>query len=169
MPVPKKMHRYLLLMLALGCASSPNTFVRPADVYNPNPVEYPSYYDALSADLFWRCMTPEVGGVRVEGYAVASTRENLPISNFQVTLTARDAKGNELAKRWTYADRLGPTQYEPVPFTISGPATERVARYDLYYAFDIPGERRRWNERRFGTVEDVCSDRWRRKVKPPAS
>ena len=166
------MYRYVILILAVtltGCASSPSTFARPADVYNPNPAEYPSYYDALSADLFWRCTTPDVGGVSVEGYAVASTRENLPISNFQVTLTARDAKGNELAKRWTYGDRLGPTQYQPVPFTISVPAVKRVGRYDLYYTFEIPGERRRRNEQRFGTVEDVCSGRWRRNVKPPAS
>jgi hypothetical protein len=166
------MYLYVILILAVilpGCASSQETVTRPADVYNPNPAEYPSYYDALSADLFWRCTTPDVGGVSVEGYAVASTRENLPISNFQVTLTARDAKEKELAKRWTYGDRLGPTQFQPVPFTISVPAAEGVSRYDLYYAFEIPGERRRWNERRFGTVEDVCSERWRRKAKPPAS
>ncbi|MFQ5931529.1 MAG: hypothetical protein ACE5MM_03890 [Nitrospiraceae bacterium] len=164
------MYRCLILALILtGCASSQSTFARPADVYNPNPVEYPSYYDALSADLFWRCMTPEVGGVTVAGYAVASTRENLPINNFQVTLYARDAKGNELAKRWTYGDILSPSQSQPVPFQISVPATEGVARYDLYYAFAIPGERRRQREGKFGTVEEVCGSRWRRKPKPPAS
>jgi hypothetical protein len=162
------MYRYLILALALtGCASSPSTFTRPADVYNP--VEYPSYYDALSADLFWRCKTPDVGGGTIEGYAVSSTRENLPISNFEVALFARDAKGKTVAKRWTYGDRLSASQFQPVPFQISVAAVEGVARYDLYYAFQIPGERRRWSERRFGTIEDVCSDRWRRKAEPPAS
>lgn len=162
------MYRYWMLILTLvlnGCASAQGTVSRPADVYNP--ANYPFYYDALSADLFWRCKTPDVGGVSVEGYAVASTRENLPIGNFQVTLRARDAKGKELVNRWTWGDRLNPTEFQPVPFTISVPAAEGVSRYDLYYAFDVPGERRRSSERRFGTVEDVCGERWRRKAETP--
>jgi hypothetical protein len=132
-------------------------------------VEYPSYYDALSADLFWRCMTPEVGGVMVVGYAVASTRENLPIHNFAVTLYARDAKGNELARRWTRGDRVSASQIQPVPFTISVPAAEGVAGHDLFYALQVPVGGRRRSERRSGRVEDVCGDRWQRKATPPGS
>lgn len=162
------MYRYLVLILAVilgGCASSQEVGTRQSDIYNP--VNYPSHYDALAADLFWRCKTPDVGGVSVEGYAVASTRENLPIRDFEVTLYARDAKKTELAKRWTYGDRLSPSQFQPVPFTISVPAVAGTVRYDIYYAFEIPsqvpGQR---TERRFGTVEDVCSERWRRKTEP---
>jgi hypothetical protein len=90
------MHRFLIFALVLaGCASPPSTFTRPIDLYNP-PAEYTYYYDALYADLFWRCVTPERGGVNIEGYAVTSLRSNMAIFNFEVRLTARDAKGNPL-------------------------------------------------------------------------
>ncbi len=79
-------HRFLILALVLaGCASPPSTFRQPVDIYNP-PAEYAYYYDALYADLFWRCVTPEQGGLRVEGYAVTSLRNNMAILNFEVRL-----------------------------------------------------------------------------------
>lgn len=159
------MFRYLMLILPLiliGCASSPSTFNRPADLHNPNPGEFPSHYDALSADLFWRCKTPDVGGRSVEGYAVASTRENLPIRNFSVTLFARDAKGSTVTRRATWGDRLSPSQFQPVPFTITVPAAEGVARYDLFYSFHVLDGREQVS--RIGTVEDACGERWRRKT-----
>ena len=57
------MYRYLILALALGVtACGPkSTFRQPVDIYNP-PAEYAYYYDALYADFFWRCVTPERGG-----------------------------------------------------------------------------------------------------------
>jgi hypothetical protein len=133
------MHRFLIFALVLaGCASPPSTFTRPIDLYNP-PAEYTYYYDALYADLFWRCVTPERGGVNIEGYAVTSLRSNMAIFNFEVRLTARDAKGNVLAQRWTYGDRLSPSNLDPVPFAIAVPAADGVSRYDLYYYFMSDG------------------------------
>ena len=185
------MYRYLILALALtGCALPPSTFTRPADLYNP-PEEYAYYYDALYADFFWRCVTPERGGVRVEGYAVSSLRNNIAILDFEVRLFALDAKGNILGDRWTYGDRLSPSNLDPVPFAITVPAAADVVRYDLYYYFEVPewhgnnggdgGAQGRPRIQRvrvvlasmgldyFGTIEDVCGGRWQRKLLPPAS
>ncbi len=181
------MHRFLILALVLaGCASPPSTFRQPVDIYNP-PAEYAYYYDALYADLFWRCVTPERGGVRVEGYAVTSLRNNMAILNFQVRLFARAAKGEVLAEGWSYGDRLNPSNLDPVPFTIAVPAADDVSRYDLYYNFEVPdgngnGGTARGTDRVqrvrmelaagltwFGTIEDVCGVGWQRKVVPPAS
>jgi hypothetical protein len=134
------MHRLMILTLVIaGCASAPSTFTRPADVYKPG-AEYAYYYDALYADFFWRCVTAERGGVRVEGYAVSSLRNMVGLVNFEVRLTARAAKGEKLAEGWTYGDRLNAAQSEPVPFAVSVPAAGDVSRYDLYYQFVVPGE-----------------------------
>jgi len=180
------MYRFLILALVLaGCASPPSTFRQPVDIYNPPP-EYAYYYDALYADFFWRCVTPEQGGVRVEGYAVTSLRNNMAILNFEVRLFARAAKGEVLAERWTYGDRLNPSNLEPVPFAIAVPAAGDVSRYDLYYFFVVADgngggsvqapphvERVRIKLAAgldyFGTIEDVCSVRWQRKVLPPGA
>ena len=176
------MYRYLILALALtGCALPPSTFTRPADLYNP-PAEYAYYYDALWADLFWRCTTPEGEGVRVEGYAVSSLRNNMAFFNFEVRLFALDAKGNILADRWTYGNTTGAVRLEPVSFAISVPAAGEEVRYDLYYRFesmDGGGQARGGHRRQqvrlvvfgagmevFGTIEDVCGERWRRKDMP---
>ncbi len=128
-------HRFLILVLVLaGCTLPPSTFRQPVDIYNP-PAEYAYYYDALYADFFWRCVTPEQGGLRVEGYAVSSLRNNIAILDFEVRLFARAAKGEVLAEGWTYGDRLSPSNLEPVPFAIAVPAADDVSRYDLYYYF----------------------------------
>jgi hypothetical protein len=175
------MYRYLILALALtGCALPPSTFTRPADLYNPP--EYPFYYDALYADLFWRCKTPEGGGVRVEGYAVSSTRSSMALLDFEVRLIAQDAKGNILADRWTYGDRVDADNVTPIPFAIAVPAAGEGVRHELYYRFQVPdgngngngtaqhGRRVRLvsaaGQEIFGTIEDVCSDRYRRKDMP---
>ena len=182
------MHRFLIMALILaGCAPSSGTFKQPADVYNP-PAEYAYAYDALYAELFYRCVTPERGGVRIEGYAITSLRNNMAILDFQVRLFALDAKGNVLTQRWTYGDRLSPTNLDPVPFAIAVPAADGVARYDLYYKFVVPDGNGNGNGTAqgiphiqrvrmvpaagldfFGTIEDVCSVRWQRKVIPPGS
>ncbi len=157
------MYRYLILALALtGCALPPSTFTRPADVYKPT-AEYANYYDALYADFFWRCVTPE-DRTTVRGYAVSSMRNMVGLVNFEVRLTARAAKGEKLAEGWTYGDRLNAAQSEPVPFTIAVPAAGEGVRYDLYYAFEVPIEGS--SEHQFGTIEDVCGGRWRRKDMP---
>ena len=79
LPKGHTMVRTLILIMALalaGCAATPRTFTRPANLYDP--AGYPFYYDALWADFFWRCPTPpEEGGVQVEGYAVSSMRSNM--------------------------------------------------------------------------------------------
>ncbi len=178
-----------LLIVALvlaGCASPASTFRQPADVYNP-PADYAYYYDALYADLFWRCVDGERGGVHVDGYAVTSLRSNMAILNFQVRLFARDAKGEKLGEGWTYGDRLSPSNLDPVPFTIAVPAAEEVARYDIYYNFEVPDGNGNGTTSQitprvrkariklaagltyFGTIEDVCGARWQRKVTPPES
>jgi hypothetical protein len=162
------MYRYLIVALVLtGCASSGSTFTRPADVFNP--VDYTHRYDGLFAVLFWRCVGPEETGVNVEGYAVASRRTGVGLNNFQVRLTARDSKGSALAVRSVWGARLNARQFEPVPFQISVPAAGEGGRYDIYYSFRVrePGERR--DQVRFGTIEDVCGDRWQRKATPPGS
>lgn len=175
---------YFILALALaGCASS-STFTRPADLYHP--VGFPSSYDALFADLFWRCVTPKDGGVKVEGYAVTSMRSNMGIIDFQVRLIALDGKGNILADRWKYGDLLNASNIEPVPFTVALPATGDVAGYDLYYSFKTPdgngnggGQAMRPRQGTrvrlvagfdyFGTIKDVCGAKYRRKEAPPES
>ncbi|MEE9534425.1 MAG: hypothetical protein V3W06_08390 [Acidimicrobiia bacterium] len=183
------MSRALMWFIALaltGCAVPSSTFTRPADLYNP-PAEYPFYYDALWADLFWRCTTPEGGGVRVEGYAVSSTRSNTAVSNFEVQLLARDAEGNIVADRWTYGALLHASNVEPVPFAIAVPAAGGAVGYDLRYRFQAPdggdmiggaGPGHRRQEPRmvladgleiFGTIEDVCDAQYRRKSIPPQS
>lgn len=177
------MCRALIWFIALaltGCAVPSSTFTRPADLWNP-PAEYPLYYDALWADLFWRCNTPERGGVRVEGYAVSSTRSNLAVLRFEVQLVTRDAKGHILADRWTYGDRLHASNVEPVPFAIAVPAAGGAVGYDLRYRFQVDdggdGKDARQGPRVmlvdfleiFGTIEDVCDARWQRKVIPPES
>ncbi len=180
------MHRFLILALILaGCASPPSTFRQPVDIYNP-PAEYAYSYDALYAELFWRCVTPEQGGLRIEGYAVTSLRNNMAILNLQVRLFARAAKGEVLAEGWSYGDRLSPSNLEPVPFAIAVPAAGDVARYDLYYSFVVPDGNGGGSAQApsrvqrvritlaagldyFGTIEDVCSVRWQRKVLPPGA
>ncbi|MFQ5803823.1 MAG: hypothetical protein ACE5JQ_13080, partial [Candidatus Methylomirabilales bacterium] len=113
---------------------------------------------------------------------------NMAILDFQVRLFARDAKGNVLAERWKYGDRLSPSNLEPVPFTIAVSAADGVFRYDLYYFFVVPDgngngggsvqapprvQRVRIKLAAgldyFGTIADVCSIRWQRKLLPPAS
>ena len=182
------MTRALMWFIALaltGCAVPSSTFTQPGDLYNP-PAEYPLYYDALWADLFWRCITPEGGGVRVEGYAVTSTRSNMGVSMFEVRLLARDAKGKIVADRWTYGDRLEASNVEPVPFAIAVPAAGDAVGHDLRYRFQVPengngnggGTGHRRQEPRvvlvdgleiFGTIEDVCDAQYRRKDIPPQS
>ncbi|MFQ5934042.1 MAG: hypothetical protein ACE5KI_05310 [Dehalococcoidia bacterium] len=178
------MYRYLIVALVLaGCTMSPSNFIQPADLYHPT--EHPFTYDAFYADLFWRCTTPQGGGVRVEGYAVSSIRSNMALFDFQVRLIARDAKDNILADRWTYGDRLTASNIEPVPFAISLPVAGDGVRYDLYYTFEVPdgaGQARggyRIHGVRlvvtgagmeiFGTIEDVCGARWREKAVTPSS
>jgi hypothetical protein len=166
------MHRLMILALVIaGCASPPSTFTRPADVYNPS-AEYTYYDDALYAEFFWHCVTPEDRTIRVGGYAVSSLRNMVGLVNFEVRLTARGAKGEKLAEGWTYGDRLNAAQSEPVPFAVSVPAAGAGVRYALYYQFVVPGESGRGGHsglNYFGTIEDVCSPRYRRKQVPPGS
>ncbi len=164
-------HRFLILALVLaGCASPPSTFRQPADVYKPS-AEYAYAYDALYADFFWRCVTPE-DRTSVRGYAVSSLRNAVGLVNFEVHLTARAAKGEKLAEGWTYGDRLNAANSEPVPFAVSVPAAGEGVRYDLYYQFVVPGESGRGGHsgmNYFGTIEDVCGPRYQRKQVPPGS
>jgi hypothetical protein len=179
------MYRYVICALVLGgCALPLSTFRQPADVYNP-PAEYAYYYDALYADFFWRCVTPERGGVRVEGYAVSSLRNNMAFFNFEVHLFALGAKGGVLAERWTYGDTIGAVRLVPVSFAIAVPTAGAEVRYELYYRFestDGSGAALRGHGGQpvqlvvfgagveyFGTIEDVCGDRWRRKDMPHQS
>ncbi len=182
------MYRLMIVALVIaGCASAPSSFKQPADLYNP-PAEYANYYDALYADFFWRCVTPEDRMLRVRGYAVSSLRNAVGLVNFEVRLTARAVKGEKLAEGWTYGDRLNAAQSEPVPFAVSVPAADDVSRYDLYYYFVVPDgngngggsaqapprvQRVRIKLAAgldyFGTIEDVCGVRWQRKVLPPGA
>lgn len=175
------MYRYVILALALtGCALPPSTFTRPADLYHPG--DYHLSYDALYANLFWRCVTPGGGGLRVEGYAVTSMRSSMAILDFEVRLSARDAKGDMLAERWTYGDRINASNIEPIPFAISLPKAGEGARYDLFYQFVVPdgaGQARGGHRGQrvrlvgagagfdfFGTIHDVCGGQWRKKAAP---
>ncbi len=165
------MRRLMILAVVIaGCASPPSTFSRPADVFNPS-AEYAYAYDALYAELFWRCVTPE-DRTTVGGYAVSSMRNMVGLVNFEVRLTARAAKGEKLAEGWTYGARLNAFQSEPVPFAVSVPAAGAGVRYDLYYQFVVPGESGRGGHSGmdyFGTIEDACGPRYRRKQVPPGS
>jgi hypothetical protein len=176
----RRMSRVLICVMALvlsGCAVSSSTIVRPSDLYDPP--EYPFYYDALWADLFWRCITPEGGGIRVEGYAISSMRSSMAVLGFEVQLLARDAKGNILVDRWSWGDPIDADNITPIAFALAVPA---AAAYDLRYRFQAPdngngdgggtGHRRqeppvvlvRGGFEVFGTIEDVCSDQYRRKA-----
>jgi|GEM_PF-2480998 len=171
------MYRCVILILILtGCALPPSPFTPPADIYHP--VEYPFYFDAVQADLFWRCTTPEGGGVRIEGYALSSLRSSMPIYDFQVRLFARDAQGKILADRWTYGDLSSAKRYEPIPFAISVPATGEGVHYDLFYWFQYPGGGNGGRGAQHGpgivlaraglqpvswTIQDVCDDKWRQR------
>ena len=163
------MYRYLILAFALALAVTAcgpkSTFKRPANVQNP--VAYNYYYNALYADVFYRCTTPEAGGLGVDGYAISSASSGSAIENFHVRLFAKDAKGNTVADRWTYGDRLVADLQTPVPFRISVPTAGEGIRYDLYYNFDVKEGSMR--NPHFGTVGDVCGGRYRRKEGPPGS
>ncbi len=161
------MYRSLIVALAftLTACDPKSTFKRPANVQNP--VEYNYYYNALYADVFYRCTTPEAGGLGVDGYAISSASSGSAIENFQVRLFAKDAKGNTVADRWTYGDRLVADLQTPVPFRISVPTAGEGIRYDLYYSFVVDDEREKLQQ--FGTVKDVCGGRYRRKEVPPGS
>ena len=162
------MYRYLILALVLaGCAASASTFKRPADLYNPNPVSYPFHYSDPYVELFWRCQTPEAGGVSVEGYAASSTNANVPLMNFNVTLSAVDAEGRKLTRRFAWGTNPQPSRVNPVPFEVSVAAVAGAVRYDLYYDFQYRDGRTTQNQ--FATIEDVCGGRWRGKEVPPGS
>jgi hypothetical protein len=123
--------------------------------------------------------------VRVEGYAVSSLRNNMAFFNFEVRLFALDAKGDVLADRWTYGDTIGAVRLVPVSFAISVPAAGDEIRYELHYRFestDGSGAALRGHGGQqvrlvvfgagveyFGTIQDVCGDRWRRKDMPHQS
>jgi hypothetical protein len=155
------MYRYLILALAVATWTwCPSAFAQASDVYNP--ANYPFHYDALYAELFWRCKTPDAGGVRVEGYAMSSRGD--AISKFEVRLIARDAKGKKLADRSAYGKLLHATQYKPVPFEISVPAGGEKVRHELSYSFEVPSEERSSRDQ-FGAVEDACGGRWRQQAK----
>jgi hypothetical protein len=181
------MYRSLIFIMALvltGFAVSASTFVRPPDLYNP-PMEYPFRYEALYTENFWRCTTPEGGGVRVEGYAVSSTRSSVSFWEFGVRLIARDAQGNIVADQWASGDGSIPSNIDPVPFAVAVPAAGEGIRYDLYYRLLVgdgggtargghPGHgvvRLVLSEGLYdsGTIHDVCSDQYRRKAAPSAS
>jgi hypothetical protein len=155
------MFRTLIVVVTLtGLAFATRAFGQGSDVYNP--ANYPFHYDALYAELFWRCKTPDVGGVRVEGYAMSSRGD--AISKFEVRLIARDAKGKKLADRSAHGKSLHTTQYKPVPFEVSVPAGGEKVRHDLIYSFEVPSEERTSRDQ-FGSVEDACGARWRRQAK----
>ncbi len=175
----------LIMTLALAGCATPRTFTRPANLYDP--AGYPLYYDALWADIFWRCPTPaEKGGVQVEGYAVSSMRFNVGMFRFQVILRARDQKGKILVEDWTWGDPIDADNITPIAFALTLPKVADAVGYDLYYSFQSQdgdgdggdGVSQRREEPKvvlvqgfgvFGTIEDVCSDRHRRKPVPPAS
>lgn len=155
------MNRTLILALILTTWSvTPSTFAHAADVYDP--ANYPFYYDALYADLFWRCKTPDVGGVGIEGYAMAS--RGASVSNFEVRLIARDAQGKKLADRSAYGESIHTYQFKPVPFQIAVPAGGEKIRHDLLYSFEVPTETRD-NAHQFGSIENACGEKWRRQAK----
>ncbi|MFQ5961803.1 MAG: hypothetical protein ACE5MG_10425 [Candidatus Methylomirabilales bacterium] len=155
------MKRTLILALVLTTWSlTPSAFAQAADVYDP--ANYPFYYNALYADLFWRCKTPDVGGVGIEGYAMASRGET--IRQFEVRLIARDAKGKKLADRSAYGESIHTRQFKPVPFQIAVPPGGEKIRHDLLYSFEVPNEAPD-SQHQFRSVENACGEKWRRKAK----
>jgi hypothetical protein len=165
------MYRYLIIALALALALTAcgpkSTFKQPANLLSPSPAEYPFHYGSPYIDMFWHCMSPEGGGISIAGYVMTSTNQNLPPQNFSVILKAFNAKGQKLTERFTYGDNLSPGQFQPVPLGVSLPAVSGVARYDLYYSFVVVDGREKLQQ--FGTVNDVCGGRYRRKEVPPGS
>jgi hypothetical protein len=158
------MWRSAIVILALvltGCAAGED-FKRPANLYDPDMARFPFHYGTPYVDLFWRCMTPEAAGISIDGYTATSTNQELPPQNFGVTLKAFDADGQKLTERFAWGDNLAPDAYNPVPFEVAIPAVSGVARYDLYYSFYVVDGRQRLAQ--FGTVEDACGARWRRKA-----
>ena len=181
------MYRSVIFIMALvltGFAVSASTFVRPPDLYNP-PMDYPFRYEALYTENFWRCNTPEGGGVRVEGYAVSSTQSSVSFWEFEVRLIARDATGKILADQWSYGNPIDADNITPVAFALSVPTAGEGIRYDLYYRLLVhdgggaargghPGHavvRLVRSEGLYdsGTIHDVCSDQYLRKAVPPGS
>ncbi len=158
--VPIEMRRWLVLPLVLaGCAG---TFKQPGDLYNPPLAEYPFQYSSPYVNMYWRCQTAQAEGVSVDGYAMASTNANLALSNFNVTLSARNAEGKDLTERFAWGDDLAPGLFSPVPFEVSVPAPPGTVRYDLYYDFTVKDG----SERReiFWTIKDLCGAQWARKA-----
>jgi hypothetical protein len=158
------MWRYVILILALvvtGCATGED-FKRPADLYNPSMARFPFHYGTPYVDLFWHCGTSQAGGTSVDGYTATSTNQDEPPQNFSVILKAFNADGQKVTERYTWGDDLLPSQFDPVPFEVAVPAVAGVARYDLYYSFYVLDGRDKLSQ--FGTVKDVCSDKWRRKA-----
>lgn len=155
------MYRVLILALLLaGCGA---TFQQPANLYNPSMERFPFVYSTPYVDLFWRCVTPEAGGgISVDGYTATSTNQQLPPQNFGITLKAFDADGQKLTERFSWGDDLAPDAFNPVPFEVAIPPVSGVARYDLYYSFYVTDGREKLTQ--FGTVEDACGARWRRKA-----
>ena len=156
----------VVLTLVLTACGSPTTHTRPG-IYGPIPAPYPSHYSSPYIDMFWRCETPAGGGVRIDGYVATSLNQDLPPQSFQVTLSARDAKGKKLTEGFAYADNLSPDQFTPVPFEISLPGVTGAVAYELYYSFHVIDERKQLQQ--FGTVKDVCGARWLRGSPPPGS
>jgi hypothetical protein len=150
----------ILALVLIGWALPSSTFGQASGVYSP--ANYPFYYNALYADLFWRCKTPDVEGLGIEGYGVSSRGE--AIGELEVRLIARDAKGKKLADRSAYGKSLHTTQFKPVPFKIAVPAGGETVRYDLNYSFEVPSEERS-SRYQFGAVEDACGARWRRQAR----
>ncbi len=150
----------MLLLVAAGCASS-GEFKRPANLYDPEMARFPFHYGTPYVDLFWRCTTPADGGGGADGYAVASTNVNLAPQNFGVTLQGFNADEQKVIERFAWGWNLIPGQVDPVPFQVAVPAAAGVVRYDFYYSFYVQEGRQK--QPQFGTVQDVCGERWRRK------
>ncbi len=155
------MYRSVILALIItGWMMPSRAFSQGSDLYDP--ANYPFYYNALYADLFWRCKTTDVRGVGLEGYAVSSRGE--PIAKFQVRLIARDPKGKQLSDRAAYGKSQSAHLSAPIPFAIAVPTGGETVRHDLLYSFEVPSEDRT-SRRQFGTAEDACGGRWRRQAK----
>ncbi|MFQ5947028.1 MAG: hypothetical protein ACE5NC_12415 [Anaerolineae bacterium] len=157
------MWRYVILIMALvaaGCASG-GDFKRPANLYNPSLERFPFHYGTPYIDMFWRCTTPEAGGVGVDGYTATSTNQDEPPQNFGLTLQAFNADGQKLTERFAWGWDLIPDQFDPVPFQVAVPAAAGAVRYDFYYSFYVKDGLSKLSQ--FGTVKDVCGQRWRRK------
>lgn len=162
--------RYLILpvvlILFLAACGSPSTYKRPG-IYGPIPTPYPSHYSSPYIDMFWRCENTTGGGVSIDGYVATSLHQDSAPQNFQVTLSARDTKGQKLDEGLAYADNLSPDQFTPVPFEISLPGVAGAVEYEMYYNFYVIDKRKRLQQ--FGTVKDVCGARWLRGSSQPGS